>query len=58
MPQRLSSMDAYRGFVMLLMAGEMVRFGAVAANMPADSVWHFSRTIRIMWIGRGARSMT
>ena len=41
MPQRLSSMDAYRGFVMLLMAGEMVRFGGVAANMPANSVWHF-----------------
>jgi predicted acyltransferase len=41
MPQRLSSMDAYRGFVMLLMAGEMVRLGAVAAKMPADNVWHF-----------------
>ena len=33
-------MDAYRGFVMLLMAGEMVRLGAVAAKMPEGSVWH------------------
>jgi predicted acyltransferase len=39
--RRLASLDAYRGFVMLLMMGEVLRFCAVAAARPASSVWAF-----------------
>ncbi len=38
-PQRLASMDAYRGLVMLLMAGEVLRFGAVAEKLPGNGFW-------------------
>jgi predicted acyltransferase len=40
-PQRLASLDAYRGFVMLLMAGEVLRFGAVAEKIPDSGFWKF-----------------
>ncbi len=40
-PTRLASLDAYRGFVMLLMMGEVLEFGAVSAAKPASSFWHF-----------------
>lgn len=40
-PQRLASLDAYRGFVMLLMAGEVLRFGAMAEQMPDSGFWKF-----------------
>ncbi len=38
-PQRLASMDAYRGFVMLLMAGEVLSFGAVSEKLPDSGFW-------------------
>lgn len=38
---RVTSIDAYRGFVMLLMAGEVLRFGHVAKNLPGNSFWAF-----------------
>ncbi len=38
-PSRLSSVDAYRGFVMLLMMAEVLRFRAVATALPDDSTW-------------------
>jgi heparan-alpha-glucosaminide N-acetyltransferase len=41
LPGRLSSLDAYRGFVMLLMMGEVLRFCDVALARPASAVWAF-----------------
>jgi len=38
---RVTSIDAYRGLVMLLMAGEVLRFGAVAENLPGHAIWAF-----------------
>jgi predicted acyltransferase len=40
-PERALSLDAYRGFVMLLMAGEVLRFHAMAENFPANGFWNF-----------------
>jgi predicted acyltransferase len=40
-PGRLASLDAYRGFVMLLMMGEVLRFCDVALARPASAVWNF-----------------
>lgn len=40
-PPRLASMDAYRGFVMLLMAGEVLSFGRVAEKLPDSGFWRF-----------------
>jgi predicted acyltransferase len=38
---RLASVDAYRGFVMLLLLGEVLRFCAVASAVPGSVVWAF-----------------
>jgi predicted acyltransferase len=38
---RLVSLDAYRGFVMLLMASDGLDFSRVAAGMPASQLWQF-----------------
>jgi heparan-alpha-glucosaminide N-acetyltransferase len=38
---RVASVDVYRGFVMLLMLGEVLKFCAVAAAVPASGVWAF-----------------
>jgi predicted acyltransferase len=38
-PQRLASIDAYRGFVMLLMMAEVLAFGSVAAALPNSWFW-------------------
>jgi predicted acyltransferase len=40
-PQRVSSVDSYRGFVMLLMMGEVLRFGHVAEALPESNFWAF-----------------
>lgn len=40
-PERALSLDAYRGFVMLLMAGEVLRFHAMAGNFPDSGFWNF-----------------
>jgi predicted acyltransferase len=39
--ERLASIDAYRGFVMLLMLGEVLRFCEVAAARPGSLLWSF-----------------
>lgn len=39
-PQRLASLDAYRGFVMFLMMAEVLRLCAVARAIPGSSFWH------------------
>lgn len=53
MPGRLTSMDAYRGFVMLLMMGEVLSFGRVAANLPDSHFWKFLayHQSHVSWIG-------
>src|SRR5215475_13311610 len=38
---RLVSLDAYRGFIMLAMAGEGFGFPQVAKQFPDNGVWHF-----------------
>ncbi len=40
-PARLASIDAYRGFVMLLMMGEVLRLKRVAAALPESGFWKF-----------------
>ena len=39
--QRNIAVDAYRGFVMLLMMGEVLRFSEVARNFPGSHIWQF-----------------
>jgi len=39
--QRNIAVDAYRGFVMLLMMGEVLRFSDVARSFPTSHIWQF-----------------
>ncbi len=50
---RLMSMDAYRGFVMLLMAGELLRFHKLHETFPASSFWAFltDQQSHVDWAG-------
>ncbi len=50
---RLTSIDAYRGFVMALMMGEVLNFGRVAANLPDSQFWKFLayHQSHVSWIG-------
>ena len=52
-PARLASIDAYRGFVMLLMMGELLRLKSVARALPESGVWQFlaSQQSHVEWIG-------
>lgn len=52
-PVRLTSLDAYRGFVMLLMMGEVVRLRRVAQAVPDSEVWKFLtfHQSHVDWIG-------
>jgi predicted acyltransferase len=52
-PPRLTSIDAYRGFVMLLMMGEVLRFCAVAAAVPQSAFWHLlcHHQEHVEWVG-------
>lgn len=52
-PVRLASLDAYRGFVMLLMMAEVLRLGAVAAAHPDSAVWQFLafHQSHVEWVG-------
>ena len=38
-PERLMSLDAYRGFVMFLMAAEMLHVPEIAGHFPSSTVW-------------------
>jgi heparan-alpha-glucosaminide N-acetyltransferase len=40
-PERLASVDAYRGFVMFLMMAEVLRLGKMAKTFPDNPVWNF-----------------
>jgi predicted acyltransferase len=50
---RLSSVDAYRGFVMLLMMGEVLSFGKVAKALPNSKFWQMLdyHQSHVEWIG-------
>lgn len=50
---RLASIDAYRGFVMLLMMGEVLSLGQMARNFPGSSFWgHLAHhQEHIDWVG-------
>lgn len=52
-PQRVSSVDAYRGFVMFLMMAEVLRFGKVADAFPESAFWAFMdfHQSHVPWIG-------
>ncbi|MEP6756240.1 MAG: DUF5009 domain-containing protein [Chthonomonadales bacterium] len=52
-PQRLVSMDAYRGFVMLLMASEGLEIGRVAKLHPDSAIWSFLyyQVSHVEWTG-------
>lgn len=50
---RLASMDAYRGFVMLLMMGEVLSFGRVSRALPESGLWRFLdlQQSHVAWVG-------
>ncbi len=52
-PQRLASIDAYRGLVMFLMMAEVLRFSAVAHAIPDSALWGFLayHQSHVAWIG-------
>lgn len=52
-PARLSSLDAYRGFVMLLMMAEVLHLCAVARAVPSSGFWQFlcHHQSHVEWVG-------
>lgn len=48
-PQRLASIDAYRGFVMLLMLGEVLHFGKVADALHKSKLWQSETWQSKLW---------
>src|SRR5438067_2230865 len=52
-PQRLTSVDAYRGFVMFLMMAEVLHLGQVARAHPGSAVWTFlaHHQTHVEWVG-------
>jgi len=53
LPQRISSVDAYRGFVMFLMMAEVLEFGHIAKSLPQSSFWAFLafHQDHVEWVG-------
>ena len=53
LPGRLSSLDAYRGFVMFLMMAEVLRFCRVSAALPDSGLWKLlcHHQSHVEWIG-------
>ena len=53
LPQRLGSLDAYRGFVMFLMMAEVLRFGEVHKALPDSGFWGFLayHQSHVAWVG-------
>ena len=52
-PDRLGSIDAYRGLVMLLMLAEVLRLSTVAASFPDSRVWQMlgHHQSHVEWVG-------
>jgi predicted acyltransferase len=59
LPERLTSLDAYRGFVMLLMMAEVMHWGRVAGAFPESSFWKFIdfHTSHVEWVGCSLHDM-
>ena len=53
LPRRVAAIDAYRGFVMLLMMGEVVRLGQLARAFPESPIWKFlgRQQSHVEWAG-------
>ena len=53
LPNRLSSLDAFRGFVMFLMMAEVLHVAAVANNFPDNKIWQQLKfnTTHVEWTG-------
>jgi predicted acyltransferase len=52
-PQRVASVDVYRGFVMLLMMAEVLSFRHVSESLPASTFWsilYFNQD-HVPWVG-------
>lgn len=51
--QRLASIDAYRGFVMLLMMAEVLHLSRVSRALPESPIWRFlaHHQSHVEWIG-------
>ena len=51
--RRITSVDVYRGFVMLLMMAEVLSFRHVAESLPNSSFWHFLyfHQDHVPWVG-------
>ncbi|WP_310588858.1 acyltransferase family protein [Dyadobacter alkalitolerans] len=58
-PKRVSSIDAYRGFVMFLMMAEVLRLGKVAEAFPGSSFWAFLdyHQSHVEWVGCSLHDM-
>jgi predicted acyltransferase len=58
-PARLTSIDAYRGFVMLLMMGEVLCFRRVAEALPDSAVWVWLayHQSHVSWVGCSLHDM-
>ena len=50
---RLTSIDAYRGFVMFLMMAEVLHFAAVSKSLPESSLWKWLalHQSHVAWVG-------
>ncbi|AXE19754.1 DUF5009 domain-containing protein [Runella rosea] len=53
LPVRISSVDAYRGFVMFLMMAEVLEFGHISKALPDSSFWAFLayNQDHVEWVG-------
>ena len=58
-PGRLTSIDAYRGFVMFLMMAEVLRVSRVAASFPDSTFWSLLafNTSHVDWVGCSLHDM-
>src|SRR4051812_24527958 len=58
-PQRVASVDAYRGFVMLLMMAEVLSFRHVSESLPDSSFWRFLyfNQDHVPWVGCSLHDM-
>ena len=52
-PQRVASVDVYRGFVMLLMMAEVLSFRHVAESYPSSAFWQilYFNQDHVPWVG-------
>ena len=57
--RRISSVDAYRGFVMLLMIGEVFSLQHVSQSLPGSSFWRFLafNQSHVSWVGCSLHDM-